>query len=486
MPLIVMGSLLTSALYHLALFLMNRKRKTELVFAVCCLLYLIMAARPATLFFSEYNLELFLRIEYIVFYSTFAMSVLLFSMIVPKFLHKWIARLYFSVCGLFLLTVILLDTTVFTSLIQFFYPIGAFMALYCSIRMIMTLRSGKAQNILAFIGLLVLAVFGVADVFSHMLVPLHIVRIPFFFLHLGLRFNAIVGMVFFVFCYALLLALRYAETERAAAENERLALEASTREQITAAENAALERVNHLRAEIIETISHEARTPLAVLASYAGLVALTMQKKNTDPQTAADLDKIAFEAKRVANLVSHIKNLSIKKESAAKWIVLDFGSLVEQTASLYHHILERVGVNLITEIPPELPPVYGSPEELTQVVFNLLQNAKNHTTAGSVTIKLYADDKMLTTFVTDTGTGIKRSLLPNIFERGVYGGENGTGIGLAICKDVVTAHGGTIDIESEQGKGTTVTFTLPRTHERTGREASDQPINIQGGKTNGE
>ncbi|MCL1877446.1 MAG: HAMP domain-containing histidine kinase, partial [Defluviitaleaceae bacterium] len=274
------------------------------------------------------------------------------------------------------------------------------------------------------------------------------------FLRAQLFMPALLNNVFLIMVQGLVLSRRYTD-----------ALEA---EQRLAAENATLDRVNRLRAEMVATISHEARTPLAVLASYASLVAVEMQEKHTDPQVTADLDKIAFEAKRVANLIDHMKDLPLRKEKAAERIPLDMGELVLQTTRLYAHILERRGVTLITDIAPKLPSIIGNPDELTQVVFNLLQNAKNHTTRGSVTITIRAENGYLLTTITDTGAGIAPDILPHIFEHGVHGSGGGTGIGLAVCKVVINDHGGTIDIESEQGKGTAITFVLPMGGESNG------------------
>ncbi|MCL2577659.1 MAG: HAMP domain-containing histidine kinase [Defluviitaleaceae bacterium] len=86
------------------------------------------------------------------------------------------------------------------------------------------------------------------------------------------------------------------------------------------------------------------------------------------------------------------------------------------------------------DIPDNLSPVYVNAEELTQVIFNLLQNAKNHTANGNVTIKLSVDDNTLKIIVSDTGSGIAPELLPYVFERGSHGNEGGTGLGLAICR----------------------------------------------------
>lgn len=222
-----------------------------------------------------------------------------------------------------------------------------------------------------------------------------------------------------------------------------------------------MERINRLKTDLMETISHEARTPLAVLSSYAGLVAMELKDKGADAQTTADLDTIAFEAKRAANLIDSMKKLTLHREESAKRVCLDLAELIRQTSGLYGHIFDRKKVSFILRLQDGLPIVFGSPEELTQVVLNLLQNAKNHTDQGSVTITAQAEDGKITVRITDTGTGIPPGLLPRVFDRGVTGDSGGTGLGLAICQEVIQPHGGTIEIESEPEKGTAVTFTLP-------------------------
>jgi len=224
---------------------------------------------------------------------------------------------------------------------------------------------------------------------------------------------------------------------------------------------AELDWMNNLKTELMTTISHEARTPLAVLASYSGLIAMELREKGVDKQTAADLDTIAFEAKRVANLIDGMKRLTLRDAQTTSRVRLDLTELIRQTARLYQHIFDRKNVTLTLNLDDDLPPVFGSPEELTQVLLNLLQNAKNHTEQGVVSIAAEKRGETIAVIVTDTGAGVPLEILGRVFERGVSGDGSGTGLGLAICKEVIRSHGGTIEIESKQNKGTTVVFTLP-------------------------
>ncbi|WP_178139329.1 sensor histidine kinase [Desulfovibrio litoralis] len=233
-------------------------------------------------------------------------------------------------------------------------------------------------------------------------------------------------------------------------------------EQKLAMENTTLERINRMKTDLMTTISHEARTPLAVLASYAGLVSMSLKHKGMERETAADLDKIVSEAQRVADLIDTMKGQALSDVEPSARTPLDFGDLIQQVGRLYRPILKRDGVELHLDIEGEFP-VCGNPEELTQVVFNILQNAKNHTEQGSVSISVARKNHSIIVSVCDTGSGIVPELLPRIFERGVKGTDNSTGgglgIGLGICKEIMEEHGGTIAIASDNG--TTVTLVLP-------------------------
>lgn len=233
-------------------------------------------------------------------------------------------------------------------------------------------------------------------------------------------------------------------------------------EQKLAMENATLERVSRMKSDLMTTISHEARTPLAVLASYAGLVSLNLKRKGADLETAADLDRVVSEAQRVAELIDSMKKLTLSDGVGTSRAELDFGELIHEVAKLYKPLLERNGVSLELDIEGEFP-VYANPEELTQVVFNIVQNAKDHTEQGSVSISATKKDGCVTVSIADTGCGIEEDLLPEIFVQGVKGSKGGAGIGLAICKEIMEAHGGTISVTNHNGA--VVTLTLPEYHQ---------------------
>ncbi|MDK2928375.1 MAG: two-component system, OmpR family, sensor histidine kinase ResE, partial [Bacillota bacterium] len=154
---------------------------------------------------------------------------------------------------------------------------------------------------------------------------------------------------------------------------------------------------------------------------------------------------------------------------------VDVAELCRQVAEKVRPLAEEKGVRLELAVPASLPPAWGSADRLQQVLINLLDNALRHTPGGGrVSVCGEERDGMLALSVRDTGPGIPPEDLPYIFER-FYKVEKartrttaGTGIGLAIVKGVVEAHGGRVWAESTPGRGTTFTFTLPPAGRNTG------------------
>ncbi len=141
----------------------------------------------------------------------------------------------------------------------------------------------------------------------------------------------------------------------------------------------------------------------------------------------------------------------------------DLDSLVRKTVETYFAVLNKNNNRLILRIPIDLPQVDADSTRLQRVFVNLISNALKHTKDGTVLIKAEAGEKTVTVTVKDTGSGISPEDLPHIWERYYKGkhSETGTGLGLFIVRFIVESHGGTINVESEQGKGTAFTFTLP-------------------------
>jgi len=468
MSFLIIGSLLTSGLYHLALFIMNRKRKTELIFSICCLLFLVMSIEPVLRFFPEYNWHIMFRVEYFVFYASFGMNVLLFDFLSSRLLNKWIGRVYYGICSLFILSIFVFDTVLFSTLIRYFYPIGIAMLLYGLVRMGMALKEGKLHNLLAFIGLFVMAFFIVNDVLLHTQIP-HLLNLPRLISYFGIQFTTAVGAVFFVFCYALLLALRYADTEREA-------FESSIREKAVTEEKLALENLSQMKTGFLEDIKHEVRNPLHVISLGVDYVSKNLNQKSNEADAIKVLATMQNEALRLGKMVEGMVELANMEGSKTSRKKIDFAALITSCAENYQLKLASNQNMLQTKIPEDLPFVYGESEQLTRVIINLLSNANDSVTNGKIYIEAFNDKDYNIVRILDNGCGIDPGLMSRLFERGVSG-KGHDGFGLPICKTIIEAHGGELRVESGELKvesrgaeavagfefisGTVVNFTIP-------------------------
>jgi len=259
--------------------------------------------------------------------------------------------------------------------------------------------------------------------------------------------QAVFTSIFIVLSECFLLSVGYAETKRKTEESEK--------------EAAALERLNILKTDLMRTISHETLTPLAVMMGYSEITARDARKSGQGLEFVDNLDTIAAEAKRIAEMIEEMRQMAVAREYSKDTHLVDIKKVITKIAGLYTKVLERKGTTLKLDIAGGLPLVLGNESEFTQVIFNLLRNADTHTENGTVIISAEALPERIRVTVSDTGCGIPQELLPRVFERGVHGDNEGSGFGLAICRDIIAAYGGEILIDSEQGKGTAVTFALP-------------------------
>jgi two-component system phosphate regulon sensor histidine kinase PhoR len=234
----------------------------------------------------------------------------------------------------------------------------------------------------------------------------------------------------------------------------------------------AVKRLETMRRDFVANVSHELRTPLTAIRGYAETL-LDSGLRDTR-QARHFLAVIDRHAERLSRLIDDLLTLSdlelgrtpIKREEVPlEGLVADVVEIVSAKAA-------QQSVSLVTELPAELPPLYGDPDRLQQVLINLADNAVKYTPrGGTVTIGARGFDDgagaTVELVVRDTGIGIPAADLPRLTER-FYRVDKarsrelgGTGLGLAIVKHIVQAHGGSLDITSTVNQGTTVRLILP-------------------------
>jgi signal transduction histidine kinase len=226
-----------------------------------------------------------------------------------------------------------------------------------------------------------------------------------------------------------------------------------------------LERAEQLRKNLVADVAHELRTPLTNLRGY--LEALSDGVIEPDAETIRTLDE---EASLLSRLVDDLQELSIAEAGQLKLVCQpeDVTELINQVVNSVQAQATNRGVSITVEPSDSLPLINVDAHRIRQILRNLLNNAIFHTPKeGNITIAIRQKDDFIEIAVTDTGEGIPPDSLPSIFERFYRVDKSrsratgGTGLGLTITKRLVEAHGGSISVHSELGKGSCFTLTLP-------------------------
>ncbi|HEY2916942.1 MAG TPA: ATP-binding protein [Candidatus Limnocylindrales bacterium] len=234
---------------------------------------------------------------------------------------------------------------------------------------------------------------------------------------------------------------------------------------------AELRRLQRIRAEFVDNLSHELRTPITTIGLLTETLARDVEQAGDalPPRMRERIGKLEIETANVAQMVTELLDLA-RIESGGPQLLLDDVDLervVIETTERLRPFAERQGVELRTAVDGSSRRVRGEAARLGQVFSNLIHNAVKFSPSGSVVeagVRLAGDD--VVAWVEDRGTGIDAADLPRIFER-FYKADRtrtsggGTGLGLAIARHVVEGHGGTIEVTSEPGAGSTFTVRLP-------------------------
>ena len=219
------------------------------------------------------------------------------------------------------------------------------------------------------------------------------------------------------------------------------------------------------QSEFISSVSHELRTPLTAINGWAE----TLQSGElTDPHDVQKgMDIIVSEAHRLTNMVEELLEFSRIEDGRFTLSVepLDLKAEVEDAVYTYQKFFRREGIELTyQDCPEEVLPISGDPERLRQVFCNLLDNAAKHGGSGKrIDVSVAQEGTEAVVRIRDYGPGVPQEELPfikNKFYKGTSKAR-GSGIGLAVCEEIVTRHEGVLDIGNAQGGGCAVTIRLP-------------------------
>ena len=233
--------------------------------------------------------------------------------------------------------------------------------------------------------------------------------------------------------------------------------------------NEQLKKLDSLKADFVTTVTHELRTPITSVKALSNILLDNMDLPKVKREEYLNI--IVNESERITRLINQVldlEKLNNLKHNSKKQII-DFGLIAEKSFNGLQQLMNEKGINATFKKENFSLNVFGVADQLTQVFINLLSNAIKfcNPTQGLIEVVIKKEKDKATFYVKDNGIGIAKKNYNFVFEKftqlstAQYGKPKGTGLGLTISKEIIDHHNGTIDIESEEGKGTCFIVRLP-------------------------
>ena len=223
---------------------------------------------------------------------------------------------------------------------------------------------------------------------------------------------------------------------------------------------AAATQAARARDDVLAVVSHDLRGPLHAIS-----LAVEALREESGPEALRYLGAIERASQRAERLITDLLEASAIENGALTLSrhAIDAAALIKQAASDYELLAKESGGRIVAHVPAETTLVSADRDRVLQVLGNLIGNALKHARGAPIDIELRRNGSEATIAVRDHGPGITDAELPHVFDRYWHGRtkKGGAGLGLAIAKGIVDAHGGKINVASQQGHGAEFSFTLP-------------------------
>jgi signal transduction histidine kinase len=259
------------------------------------------------------------------------------------------------------------------------------------------------------------------------------------------------------------------KNEEIALQNEHLQQsqeEIEVQRDIVTAQNDKLQALNSTKDKLFSIIGHDLRSPIG---SLKGLLTMMVKDQITTEEFNLFIPKLYRNVNSIYETLDHLLQWSYSQMDGIKTspIFLDINAIIEGKMILFAEIAKAKQISLIQQIPPNTH-IFADENQLRLVLRNLINNAIKFTAqGGSVTITALRNDNSVEISIADTGIGMPAKQVEDLFKANTHfttqgtSGEKGTGLGLILCKEMVESNGGKIWVESEEGKGSKFTFSLP-------------------------
>jgi two-component system, sensor histidine kinase ChiS len=440
--LFLFGSTMVAGIYHFALYIKRRKDRSPLYFAVVCCLVALRTMLVGERFIQSIIPNINFIVNGKLLYWTFLLYIPVLIAFIqssyPGIVTKALVKAS-SIAGIAYFALILVSSpSVYRNKMLPFEIAAHITLIYIIAKMIQKYVSGQENYEMGIVGMFAIFITRLNDI----LYEYSIIQTGSY---------APVGLLIFIFAQSYVLANRFSAAF-------------SKVEEMT----EKLKSVDRLKDEFLANTSHELRTPLNGIIGLSGtLISGASGELSSDQRETLNL--IQASAKRLSNLVNDLLDFSKLKNNEINLIKkpVNLRQLTNIVVKFCEPFTHGKDIKIENKISSDLAPVCGDEGRIEQIMYNLLGNAVKFTLSGTVTISALEKENSLEVTVSDTGIGISKEQLDTIFDpyyqgegtRATYGG---TGLGLHLTRRLVHLHGGQIQVQSEQNRGSSFTFTLPK------------------------
>jgi len=228
---------------------------------------------------------------------------------------------------------------------------------------------------------------------------------------------------------------------------------------------------------LASSISHEIKNPLSAMALHAEILESRLKKVEFDQksQVMLSLETLQSESRRLNRIIQQF--LTLARPSKLELNLINLNKVIEEVLELVHQQAQENGISLTSDLDPMLGVIYGDEDQLKQVILNIILNAFSATDAGGrVEVSSRMTPDRISVLVRDTGRGIPEDIRDKIFDLYFTTKKDGGGVGLSVCQNIIKAHDGQIECESQSGKGTLFTISLPKKDPTTIRSTRIKPL----------
>ncbi|MFS0724184.1 ATP-binding protein [Paenibacillus sp. 1P07SE] len=458
MDLVLIGIFFFMGLYHLCLYLLRPFTRVALLFAIGCLigaLRLLVIDEVVLLnWFPAISLRWIVMLEYLTYYGGVAAITHYLYELYPGEVSKRVTHAVTYISGLFILTVLLMPVSFFTSLVGYSHLALLPLIIYLLHSVYRAIRRRRDGARLQFWGILFFFLTIVHDMLFNMfyiyswMYELQTIRI-------FKRQIMVLGLFVLVFVQAIVLARRFSKSFT---EVEQM--------------SERLVALNKMKDEFLFNTSHELKTPLH------GVINLTEAMRDgavgeLNATQRNHLTSIISVTRRLSNLIHDILDLYKLKHGELQLDrrQVSLQAVLKANQAIFQHFIANRPIRLQMHVPKDLPPVYVDENRLLQILYNLIGNAVKFTERGEVNVTAEQRGEEVIVAVSDTGVGIPPDKQAHIFQSFEHIGASvareygGTGLGLSITKRLVELNGGTLSVTSAVNQGSTFRFTLPASAE---------------------